>query len=412
LDNTVNHSTLALGDVVETLIDYRGKTPPKSNSGVPLITAKVIKRGRIIDERMEFVSKETYSQWMRRGFPRQWDVLITTEAPLGEVGLLRSSEPVALAQRVILLRANPAIADQRFLFYALQGRSVQDQLAARASGTTVLGIKQSELRKVGIFLPPIEKQRRIASILSAYDDLIENNTRRIAVLEEMARRVYEEWFVRSRLDSGAAGQRPDEWGRGLIESVCVTLQAGSTPSRNNESYWDGGEIDWYSTGELRDNFLFGSKEQITLKALNDKKARMYKPGTIFMAIYGSPTVGRLGITTKPSSCNQASLGVVPDSASIGVWYLYFKLMELRAHFNSLAQGAAQQNISKVKVANTEIDIPPRPLVTRFDAVVGPMMKLVSTLTKEKRNLRAQRDLLLPRLIAGEIDVQLAVEDVA
>jgi hypothetical protein len=148
-------------EVVECLIDYRGKTPPKTGSGVRLITAKVIKGGQILDEPAEFIAADFYDEWMRRGLPQDLDVLITTEAPLGEVALLRLREPVALAQRVILLRANKNIVDPRFLFHALQGEFTQAELRARSSGTTVLGIKQSELRQVRVMLPALRVQRAL-----------------------------------------------------------------------------------------------------------------------------------------------------------------------------------------------------------------------------------------------------------
>jgi len=131
-------------ELAERIIDYRGKTPPKTSAGVPLITAKVIKGGRIV-QTSEYISEETYGSWMRRGFPQQWDMLVTTEAPLGEVALLRTPERIALAQRVILVRGREDIVDRRFLAYCFQSPLVQGRLQARATGTTVLGIKQSEL---------------------------------------------------------------------------------------------------------------------------------------------------------------------------------------------------------------------------------------------------------------------------
>ena len=187
-----------LDDLLGTLIDYRGKTPLKAGAGIPLITAKVIKGGRILDGNHEYIAEDYYDEWMRRGLPHQWDVLITTEAPLGEVAILKSSAKVALAQRVILLRGDKEKINQRYLCFALQSPLVQARLNARATGATVAGIKQSELREVLLPVYQLPTQRRIASILSAYDDLIENNTRRISILEEMARRIYEEWFVRFR----------------------------------------------------------------------------------------------------------------------------------------------------------------------------------------------------------------------
>jgi type I restriction enzyme, S subunit len=115
-----NTSTRTIEEVTDVLIDYRGKTPPKTATGVKLITAKVIKDGFIRDENHEYIAEAYYDEWMRRGLPQQWDILITTEAPLGEVAQLRSAERVALAQRVILRRGRPDVIDQGYLFQALK----------------------------------------------------------------------------------------------------------------------------------------------------------------------------------------------------------------------------------------------------------------------------------------------------
>ena len=191
-------NTVTIEEATERLIDYRGKTPPKTNSGVRLVTAKVVKGGQIHDEPAEYIAADFYDEWMRRGLPQKLDVLLTTEAPLGEVAILRDDVRIALAQRIILLRAKPGLLDPLYLFYALQSDFGQGELKARASGTTVLGIKQSELRKVRVPVFPLPVQQRIAGILSAYDELIENNQRRIRILEDMARSLYREWFIHFR----------------------------------------------------------------------------------------------------------------------------------------------------------------------------------------------------------------------
>ena len=194
--------TLTIEEATERLIDYRGKTPPKTESGIRLVTAKVIKDGRILDTPAEFISSDFYDEWMRRGLPQPLDVLITTEAPLGEVAILHGSEKVALAQRVILLRARPGKIDPRFLYYALQGEFAQGELRARASGTTVSGIKQSELRQARIPTFSLAVQRRIVDVLSALDDLFDNNLRRIRILEDMVRALYRDWFGDCRVSEG------------------------------------------------------------------------------------------------------------------------------------------------------------------------------------------------------------------
>lgn len=129
---------------IATMIDYRGKTPRKSSSGVPLITAKIVKNGTILPV-TEFIAEDEYVSWMNRGYPCVGDVVMTTEAPLGEVAQLKNAR-VALAQRIITIRGEKDLLDNGFLKYFLQSSEGQGRLHARGTGTTVIGIKASELR--------------------------------------------------------------------------------------------------------------------------------------------------------------------------------------------------------------------------------------------------------------------------
>lgn len=164
-----------LVDLLETLIDYRGKTPRKVGFGIPLITAKIVKNGRI-DTPTEFLPVEDYDNWMVRGFPKIGDVLLTTEAPLGEVAQV-NDERIALAQRIVCLRGKKGILDNTFLKYYFLSPKGKLSLKARETGTTVTGIKQSELKEVLIDYPPYKKQILIADILSSLDKKIELNRR-------------------------------------------------------------------------------------------------------------------------------------------------------------------------------------------------------------------------------------------
>src|SRR5690554_5196953 len=135
-----------LSDVIEKFIDYRGKTPTKIDSGIPLITAKIVKNGRI-NEPNEFISFEDYKNWMTRGFPKKNDILLTTEAPLGELAII-SDVNIALAQRIITLRCDKQLSHYRFIKYLFESDYGQHLLYSRATGTTVLGIKAAELKKI------------------------------------------------------------------------------------------------------------------------------------------------------------------------------------------------------------------------------------------------------------------------
>jgi type I restriction enzyme, S subunit len=165
-------TSFPLEDCMAAVIDYRGRTPKKTTFGIPLITAKIVKAGHI-EAPDEFIAEDDYVSWMRRGMPALGDVVVPTEAPLGEVAQL-GAERVALAQRVVALRGRPELLDNAFLKFLMQSTGVQDQLRARASGTTVLGIKQSELLKVSLTLPPLAEQRAIGHILGTLREIPEH----------------------------------------------------------------------------------------------------------------------------------------------------------------------------------------------------------------------------------------------
>ena len=162
-------ATVSIEDGMEAIIDYRGKSPTKTESGVPLVTARVVKGGELLEPN-EFIAEEDYDDWMRRGFPKAGDVLFTTEAPLGEVAQLNGRK-VALAQRLLVLRGKPSLLDNTFLMHAMTAQVVRDQINARATGSTVRGIRQRELRKVMLPVPPIPLQREFARRVTAVEAL-------------------------------------------------------------------------------------------------------------------------------------------------------------------------------------------------------------------------------------------------
>lgn len=219
-----------LAELLSAVIDYRGRTPKKSDAGVPLITAKVIKDGRITKSRAEFIPSDSYSAWMRRGLPQQGDILVTTEAPLGEVAQIKTTERIALAQRVILLRPNPSRVHPQFVFHFLRSDEGRARIRQRSSGTTVAGIRQPELLAVTIPLLAARQQVAGAAFLDAFDELIAINERRIDLLEDLARSLYREWFVRKPTSP--------QWGLTTVGDMCDVIR-GRSYKRSELAETDG-----------------------------------------------------------------------------------------------------------------------------------------------------------------------------
>lgn len=179
-----NWEVFTVEKMLERIIDYRGKTPPKADSGIPLLTAKIIKLGYML-EPDEFIPEEIYEEWMTRGFPKVGDVLFTTEAPLGNVAQIED-ERVALSQRVLTLQTKSELTND-FLFYLLLHPPIRLQFEILATGSTVTGIKQSQFRQIKILLPETEEQIRIVSVLRAIDESIQEEEARLSKLQPIKR---------------------------------------------------------------------------------------------------------------------------------------------------------------------------------------------------------------------------------
>jgi type I restriction enzyme, S subunit len=235
---------------LEEIIDYRGKTPKKSDSGIITLSAKSVKNGYIDYSNVYYISKETYKKFMVKGFPKKGDILLTTEAPLGNVAKLDRNN-IAIAQRLFTLRGKKNYLLDDYLRYYLMSYIGQSQLKLRETGTTVTGIKQSEFRKVLISIPPLQEQKAIAKIHSSLDEKIELNNRINKNLEEMAQVIFKHWFVdfefpdengRPYKSSGGEmieselGMIPKGWEVLRIEEVLKFFIGGDWGNDKNEKF--------------------------------------------------------------------------------------------------------------------------------------------------------------------------------
>lgn len=305
--------------------------------------------------------------------------------------------------RPITDRVNP-----RYIGYYLRTPKFRGQFMAFSTMTTRASLANIDLLNMEVELPPMETQHRIATILSRYDSLIENYQKQIKLLEEAAQRLYKEWFVDLRFpgheNTKIVDGVPEGWEKKTIADVCTIISSGSTPSRSNKAYWENGTIKWVKTKELQDGWILDTEEYISQEGYNSSSTKMFPANTILMAIYASPTLGRLGILSIDCCCNQAALGLIADENIISWQWLFWKLYELRDEFNAIARGAGQQNISGIVVKNKEIIIPDKGVIDGFTSVVSKMFEQQKSLSSQLRLLTEARDRLLPKLMSGEIAI--------
>lgn len=320
--------------------------------------------------------------------------------------------PARVNQHVSILRPKKHKLNPAFLQYLLVSPHYKYKLLAYAQGgATREALTKDGLEEFEIYLPPLETQEKIASILSNFDDLIENNSRRIEILEEMARRIYREWFVHFRypghqedelVDSGTElGEIPEGWEVKNVIDLYDT-SAGGTPSRKKDEYFDG-NIPWLKTKELNDSFIQETEETITKLGLNNSSAKLFPKNSVLVAMYGA-TVGQLGILDIDATTNQACCAVMEKQEPFDYSYIFYTLLEGRNKLIGLKQGAAQQNINQGIIKEFKILKPPKDILKEFQAKLYPLLDQVSVIKKKNDMLKESRDLLLPKLVSGEINL--------
>jgi len=379
------------------VVDCVNKTAPTIDGPTEykMIRTTNVKAGRINLDDCKYVDEATFVKWTRRIQPKRNDIVLTREAPLGEVGLLRSDESVFLGQRTMLYRANPKKLDQRFLYYSMLGPLVQGQIRSQGSGATVEHLRVPDAESFLVAYPPLDEQRRIAALLSAYDDLIANNQRRIALLESMAEEIYREWFVRmrfpgheSQLDAQA------EWRLEPLESLGTFMNG--YPFDPSEWFDEGLPI--VKIKEL--NSGVGSD---TPRNPGDKIPAKYHfgDGDLLFSWSGSLVVQ---IWHQGSALVNQHLFKVTPAAGVSRSFLYLSIKFSIPIFESLTTGATMQHIKRKELRFVKVRIPPEALMKQFVSAVDPLLENALSLKKQTRRLREMRDALLPRLISGKLRV--------
>lgn len=378
-----------LGDVC-TFIDYRGKTPPKTTKGIPLVTAKIVKNG-MIQEPQEFIAENYYDEWMRRGIPQKGSVLFTTEAPLGEVAQIKTDDKFAFAQRIIVLEPNTQLLNAGYLFYALQDRTLKSRIEARATGTTVIGIKASELKKVEIELPSLQQQTGIADILSSLDDKIELNNEINDNLFEMVNAYYTSLFKGGKCEMTSIGKYAER------------IYSGGTPATSNAAYWDG-VFGWFSSGETRNRFVLSTEKTITQAGIDNSSTKLAAKYDIVMASAGQGfTRGQTSMLLIDTYVNQSVIVIHAERNVLPYlfWNLANRYEELRAISDS---SSIRGSLTTKMIATFEIPRANKESLQAFADFSWSVIPQIENNLLENERLIALRDTLLPKLMSGEIDV--------
>jgi type I restriction enzyme S subunit len=332
------------------------------------------------------------------------DIVMCEGGEPGRCALWKEAVPGMMIQKALhRIRPHQSL-DNRFLYYSFLHLGRRGAFTPLFTGATIKHLPREKLAKVEISFPPLADQRRIADILAAYDDLIENNRRRMALLEESTRLLYREWFVclcfpgyeHTRIVDGV----PKGWElRTAFESMQVL--SGGTPKTSVSNYWDG-EIPFYTpkdaTGRV---WVTDCERNVSEEGLKNCNSKLYPKGTVFITARG--TVGKLNIAQRPMAMSQSCYALVgKDHLSQS-----FLFSAMRSAVDSLRQQAVGAVFDAIVVdtfKRISLLVPPPSMINLFDDTVHPILEQIENLMLQNQKLRAARDLLLPRLMSGEIAV--------
>ena len=378
-----------------------------SDGGVPVVMPKDLVDGHISEDSIARVSMSHVDRLSRHKI-EVGDILYSRRGDVGRCAFATEVEQGWLCGTGCLrVTIDQSKAIPKFIFYQLQKAETIGWVEKHAVGSTMLNLNTSILGSVPIELPSMAEQQTIVHVLSAYDDLIENNQKQIKLLEEVAQRLYKEWFVDLRFPghetTPIVDGVPEGWRETCMDDICDSI-GGGTPSTKSEEYYRDGQIKWVTPTDITRKsglILLDTEKKITEEGLHNSSAKMVPPYTILMTSRAS--VGFFGLCEYEVCTNQGFISCIPHEESIR-FYLLYNLMNRVDEIRAKASGSTFLEISKKSFRGLKIIVPEAHILTQFNNIVRPMIRQMEILTKTIAKLREARDRLLPKLMSGEIEV--------
>ena len=356
--------------------------PPKSETGVPFVTiANVDSYNHFDFTDTMFVPQNYYDKLDAKRKARKGDILLTVVGSFGIPILITDDTPFVFQRHIAILRPNPAVIDSRFLYYTMMSKSFYAQADAYAIGAAQRTISLTSLRQMKVAVPDLETQRKIADVLAPFDGLIDSNNTQIKLLEQMAENLYKEWFVRFRFPGYETAEFengiPKDWGYVKLDKVLTVLYG------KDHSKLEDGDVPVYGSGGI---MRYGNR------ALYDGESVLIpRKGSLNNIMW----VNQPFWTVDTMFYTKALIPHVEK-------YIYYVLSSLdMASYNT---GAALPSMTTDILYHLKIVLPSSSLLAKFDAIVSDLYEQRMLLENKNKNLIKQRDLLLPRLMSGKLEV--------
>jgi len=330
-------------------------------------------------------------------------IIVGRKGSVGTVYL--SEEPFYCIDTAYYIKKSEVKCDFKFLYYLLQTLGLENM----NQDSAVPGLNRDHAHSLTTFVPDdVTEQKRIATILSTLDEKIELNHKTNQTLEEIAQAIFKEWFIDFNYP-GATGEMVDShlgpipkgWSLEKIGNILKTM-LGGTPSTKRKEYWENGNIPWINSGKVNEFRIIEPTTYITEEALNSSNTKLLPKRTVVIAITGA-TLGQFSLLEIDACANQSVIGIL-ENVSLPSEYIYLWIASNINNIISNQSGGAQQHINTNDVNNSLILIPDRQVLSKFYEVILPIFDRQSQLCFESASLTKIRDLLLPQLMKGNINL--------
>lgn len=378
-------------ELCSVVVDCPHSTPKWTANGKIVIRNNNIKHGRIDFSSPSYTDDEHFAQRIKRAKPQPGDIIITREAPIGDVGMIPENTECCLGQRMVLLRANQSVCDNFYLLYSLQSLYVQHQISwSEGTGTTVSNLRIPHLEQIQIPYLPLEQQAKISSVLRALEEKIENNRRLNDNLYAQAKAIFDNHFI--NIDAIPAG-----WRKGNLLDIANYLNGLAMQKFRPQGNEIGLPV--LKIKELRQGSCDDSSELCSLRIkpeyiIHDGDVIFSWSGSLLVDIWCGGTCG----------LNQHLFKVTSDIYD--KWFYYLWTAHHLARFIAIAADKATTmgHIKREELAKAEVLIPCEEDYTSLTSIMQPIFELIISNRIEGRKLAVLRDELLPKLMSGEIDV--------
>ncbi len=374
--------------------------------GTPVVMPQNIVNDKITEDSIAYVD-DVMVRKLSRHVLQVGDIVYPRRGELNKRAIISQRESGWLCGTgcVKISLANSPIFPS-FLFYYLKQSQVVKWIENKAVGSTMLNLNTGILRSLEVQYPNYQTQQRIAEILSNYDRLIDNNNRRIALLEESIHQLYKEWFVRSRFPGYESVKIidgiPEGWKFKKLEELGLLGRGKSKHRPRNDPSLYGGKFPFIQTGEVKEASLYITNYSQTYNEKGLAQSKLWDAGTLLITI--AANIAETAILTFSACFPDSVVGFIANSNQVSAEFIKYSIDTIKVRMQNVSSGAAQDNLSLEKIRIFDFLVPDKETMQLFTRITNPMFLQMKNLLVTNENLRQARDLLLPRLMNGSIAV--------